>query len=146
MDGTRVLVMGRDEAVASVRESLAAFDSAFAGGDADALDALLDQEVQLMWHLHPTISGREAVTSAFRELFDHVDTSEWKPAHHTVEASNTGAYLISDFTESLMPRDGSAGVHVSGRAVMFFRSVGDRWLITRVLTARSAPDEAVAPD
>jgi ketosteroid isomerase-like protein len=127
----------------SVRDALAAFDAAFAGGDAGALNALLDQDVQLMFNNNDTIFGRDAVTSAFKELFEWADTSAFDNTYHTVEATDTGAFAMSDFTESLMPRDGSAGVYVSGRGVLFFRSAGDGWLITRLLSARSAPDGVI---
>jgi ketosteroid isomerase-like protein len=79
----------------SVRDALAAFDAAFAGGDAGALNALLDQDVQLMFNSNDTIFGRDAVTSAFKELFEWADTSAFDVTYHTVEARDTGVFVMS---------------------------------------------------
>jgi hypothetical protein len=69
--------------------------------------------------------------------------SAWEARHHTVEVHESGAYALSGFSEDLLPRDGSWGRRVRGRAVYFLRRTGDRRLLTRLMSARSAPDEPV---
>lgn len=135
--------MNSEEVPGTLQTALSAFGTAFADGDIDTLAALLAEDVQLMWHHQDTITGRVNVVSAFGEVFDSVDTSQWKPDHHTVKVHDKAAYVLSDFTETLLPYDGRAGLRVSGRIVLFFRRDSDRWRVTRILTARSAPDEEV---
>lgn len=123
---------------------LDAWDSAFSNGDIESFAAILADDVQLMWHFHDTTTGKGDVVESFRGLFASTDTSAWRADHHTVEVHEDAAYVLSDFTEDLLPFDGSPGTRVSGRAVVFFRKEGGLWLITRVLSARSAPDQRIA--
>ena len=125
---------------------LATLDRSFVEGDADLMATLLADDVVLYWNEQPTITGREEVHNAFAALFEAFDSSAWKADHHTVEVHEAGAYVLSDFTESLLPYDGSAGMRVKGRGVFFWRRSGDTWLITRMLSARSAPNEPIVPD
>ncbi len=132
---------GKD--TASFRRALDAWDDAFAEGDIDAFAGLLADDVQLMWHYRETITGKENVVEAFGGVFSSIDTSAWKADHHTVEVHDNTAYVLSDFTEDLLPYDGSPGRRVFGRAVLFYRKEDGRWLITRALSARSAPEKPI---
>ena len=123
--------------------ALDAWDAAFVAGDIEAFAALLAGDVQLMWHHRDTITGKENVVEAFGGLFSSTDTSAWMADHHTVEVHEDGAFVLSDFSEDLLPFDGSPGRRVSGRVVLFFRKEDGRWLVTRALSARSAPDELI---
>jgi ketosteroid isomerase-like protein len=128
---------------AEFKAVLGELDAAFAAGDAAAFGALLADDTQVMWNDRETIVGRQAVHDAFAGLFSAVDTSEWRPDHHTIEVYADGAYVMSDFIETLRPADGGHAVRVRGRAVFFWRRTEIGWRLTRLLTARSAPDEEV---
>lgn len=130
-----------DRSASGFDETLGEFDRAFAEGDADAFAGLLDDTVELHWNEQPTVHGRSEVAGAFREVFAAFDTSAFEPTHHTVEVHADSAYVMSDFTESLRPRDGGPAIDVKGRLVVFWRMAQGRWLVTRILTARSAPDQ-----
>lgn len=129
------------DAAGEVRAALAALDRAFVEGDADLMESLLADDAELYWHHRETIAGRAEVGAAFRLLFSTTDTSAWNAHHHTLEVHETAAYAVADFSEDLIPLDGTPGRRVHGRAVFFLRRIGDRWLFTRLLSARSAPDD-----
>jgi hypothetical protein len=61
--------------------------------------------------------------------------SEFEPVHHTVEVHHDLAYVMSDFTETLRPRDGGPAVHVEGRLGVFWRLSETGWLAKRDLSA-----------
>lgn len=133
------------DTAAAVRRALAEIDRAFVEGDADLMESLLADDAELYWHHRETIAGRTAVADAFRYLFSIADTSAWTAHHHTVEVHEGGAYVMSDFSEDLLPLDGMPGRRVHGRAVFFLRRTDAGWLFTRLLSARSAPDDPVPP-
>ncbi len=125
-----------------IQEALVAFDTSLATGDATAFVGLLAEDVELMWHYNPTIVGRSAVDQAFRQLFATYDTSAWKADHHTIEIHDNAAYVISDISETLRPYEGDRATRrIEGRIVLFWRWEEDGWRITRLLSARSAPED-----
>lgn len=130
-----------DRLATSFEATLSDFDRAFAEGDADAFAALLDDAVELHWNDQATVRGRSDVDGAFRGVFAAFDTSAFEPTHHTIEVHADAAYVMSDFTETLRPREGGPATQIQGRLVVFWRIAQSGWRITRILTARSAPDQ-----
>ncbi len=99
--------MTRSDDEVTVREALAVWDSGFVAGDAAVIGGLFAEDGQLHWNYRESIVGREAVTEAFEELFTSVDASAWEADHHTIKVHDGHAYVMSSFTETLLPRDGS---------------------------------------
>ena len=125
----------------AVRDMLARFDRSFVAGDAEAFVALFAEDALVMPNNEPSVSGRAAIRDGFADLFADMDTSDYRSQYQTVVVHATEAYVIGDVTEVLRPRDGSAGVRVQARVVLFLRQVGGEWRISHMLTSRSAPDQ-----
>ena len=89
----------------SVRAALAAFDRAFAAGDADGLTELFAPDARLWLQFSPAIEGREAIRGPWTRLFDRFDTSAWLTERVIVDVHGDTAYTLSTYSETLVPRD-----------------------------------------
>lgn len=85
--------------------------------------------------------GSEAVGEAFKNYFDTLDDSSYLPDYDVIDVVGDKAYVMGSFRETLNPSDGGPMISVSGRVVLFWSRFEDRWIITRLLTARSSPDQ-----
>jgi len=119
------------------------FDGSFASGDLDTFASMFTDDAIVLFHYLPPVVGRAAIRDAFGEVFEAFDTSDYRSRYHTVETHPGAAYAIGDIVEVLRPRAGGHGTRVLPRLVLFKRRVNGSWYITRLLTARAAPNEDV---
>jgi ketosteroid isomerase-like protein len=122
-------------------EALQRFDDAFRSGHAQDFIDFFAEDCRALFHHQATIEGREAVGEAFRQILSMFDTSAYEPDYDVADVTGDQAYVLGSFREVLRPREGGSSVQVFGRVVLFWRRIGGEWLVTRLLTARSAPDE-----
>jgi ketosteroid isomerase-like protein len=122
-------------------EALRRFDEALRNGQTQDILDFLAEDCRALIHHQATIEGREAVGGAFKQFFGTFDISAYEPDYDVVDVMGNQAYVLGSFHEVLRPREGSFTVQVFGRVVLFWRRIGGEWLMTRLLTARSAPDQ-----
>lgn len=117
------------------------FDDTFKSGQThDVIDVLVE-DCRALIHHQATIEGREAVGEAFRQFFGMFEVSAYEPDYDVVDVIGDQAYVLGSFRQVLRFREGGSTVQVFGRVVLFWRRIGSEWLMTRLLTARSAPDQ-----
>jgi ketosteroid isomerase-like protein len=124
---------------AELSETIDSFDRAFSEGRLDEFSAGFADDAQLLIHQQETITGKEAISASFGQVFD--DTSAYQPRYEIIDVRGNRAYVLVSFDEVLRPRDGQPGIRVRGRAVHFWRRENGAWRIVMLLTGRSAPDE-----
>ncbi|MGH2704560.1 MAG: YybH family protein [Acidimicrobiia bacterium] len=122
-------------------EALKKLDDAFRSGRSPDFIDFFAEDSRVLWHNQGPIEGREAVREAFQQVFGMFDTSAYEPEYDIVDVIGDQAYVLGSFREVLRPHEGGSSVHVSGRIVLFWRRTGGRWLVTRMLTARSASEQ-----
>jgi ketosteroid isomerase-like protein len=122
-------------------EALRRFDDTFKSGQAQDVIDLLAEDCRALIHHQATIEGREAVGEAFQRFFGMFEVFAYEPEYDVVDVVRDQAYVLGSFRQVLRPREGGSTVQVFGRAVLFWRRIGGEWLMTRLLTARSAPDQ-----
>jgi ketosteroid isomerase-like protein len=122
-------------------EALRRFDEALRSGQAQDILDFLAEDCRAFIHHQATIEGREAVGEAFQQFFGTFDISVYEPDYDVVDVIGDQVYVLGSFHEVLRPREGRSTVQVFGRVVLFWRRIGGEWLMTRLLTARSAPDQ-----
>jgi ketosteroid isomerase-like protein len=126
---------------AELSETIDSFDRAFSEGRLDEFSAGFADDAQLLIHQQETITGKEAISASFGQVFDQFDTSAYQPRYEIIDVRGNRAYVLVSFDEVLRPRDGQPGIRVRGRAVHFWRRENGAWRIVMLLTGRSAPDE-----
>lgn len=117
------------------------FDDAFRGGRSQDFIGFLAEDCSALIHHQETIVGRDAVGEAFHQVFDMFDTSAYAPYYDVVDVVGDRAYVLGSFRETLRPSKGGPSISVSGRVVLFWSRIEGEWLVTRLLTARSSPDQ-----
>jgi ketosteroid isomerase-like protein len=122
-------------------EALRRFDDTFRSGQAQEIIDFFAEDCRALIHNQATIEGREAVGEAFKQFFGMFDTPVYVPDYDIVDVMGDQAYVLGSFQEVLRPRQGEPTVQIFGRVVLFWRRIGGEWLETRLLTARSAPDQ-----
>jgi ketosteroid isomerase-like protein len=128
---------------AEVEEALRGFDEAFRRGDLDELARFFASDIQLLVHQQEAIVGKDDAGRAFGQVLEMFDTQSYAPRYEVIEVHGDRAYVLGPFEETLSPRSGEPGIRVHGRAVLFWRRDEEGWRITRLLTARWAPDELI---
>lgn len=121
--------------------ALKEFDDALRERRSQDIIGLLADGCKALIHHQETIVGREAVWKAFKNYFNSLDDSAYLPDYDVVDVIGNRAYVLGSFRDTLHPSDGGPVVSVFGRVVLFWSRVEGQWLITRLLTARSAPDQ-----
>jgi ketosteroid isomerase-like protein len=135
-----------DETVAAgtaeLRESLNAFDRAFAEGAIEEVSAFFADDAQVLLNNSEAIIGGEAIRAFFGGFLSAFDTSAYEAQYDITDVHGDQAYVLGSFDELLCPRGGGTGTRVHGRIVLFWRAQRDgTWKIERILTGRSAPDQ-----
>ena len=124
---------------AELRETVKAFDEAFARGDAAGLTAYFTPDARILMHGRLPIVGHEAILANYQWLFSEVDTSRYTCRYDEVDVDGERAYFLGEFSEDYYPHKGGAGLHVDGRIVHCWRREGGgSWRCTWLLTARVA--------
>jgi ketosteroid isomerase-like protein len=127
---------------AELKETIEAFDQAFAEGRLDEFSAFFADDAQLLIHQQETVIAKEKIRASFGQVFDGFDTSAYEPRYEIIDVHGNRAYVLASFDEVLRPRNGHPGILIHGRAVQFWRRESDgAWRLVRLLTARSAPEE-----
>ena len=130
-----------------VRATLAAFDAAFAAGDARALAEAFSEDAQLLLLYGEPIVGREVIEERWARFFAAWDASAWRTDLRIVDVHADRAYTHSTYTETLAPRaggtaDGRPRERVVGRHVAFLRRETDgRWRIWLLMNSHVKPTE-----
>jgi ketosteroid isomerase-like protein len=122
-------------------EALRRFDQALRNGQTQDIIDFLAEDCRALIPYQATIMGREAVGEAFKQFFGTFDISAYEPDYDVVDVMGDQAYVLGSFYEVLRTREGRSTVQIFGRVVLFWRRIGGEWLMTRLLTARSAPDQ-----
>ncbi len=122
-------------------EALRRFDDTFKTAQAQDVIDILAEDCRALIHYQAMIEGREAVGEAFQRFFGMFEVSAYEPEYDVVDVIGDQAYVLGSFRQTLQPREGGSTVQVFGRIVLFWRRIGGSWLMTRLLTARSAPDQ-----
>ncbi len=122
-------------------EALRRFDDTFRTGQAQDVIDIFAEGCSALIHHQATIEGREAVGEAFQRFFGMFEVSVYEPEYDVVDVKGDQAYVLGSFRQVLQPREGGSTVQIFGRVVLFWQRIGGEWLMTRLLTARSAPDQ-----
>jgi ketosteroid isomerase-like protein len=122
-------------------EALRRFDNVFKSGQAQDVIDLIAEDCRALIHHQETIDGREAVVEAFQQFLGMFDISAYESDYDVVDVISDQAYVLGSFREVLRPREGGSTVQIFGRVVLFWQRIGGEWLMTRLLTARSSPDQ-----
>ena len=125
---------------AELSETIDSFDRAFSEGDWTSFGGVCRRRA-IADPQQETITGKEAISASFGQVFDQFDTSAYQPRYEIIDVRGNRAYVLVSFDEVLRPRDGQPGIRVRGRAVHFWRRENGAWRIVMLLTGRSAPDE-----
>lgn len=130
--------------VESIRQISVAIDSAYAAGDADAMAALVTDDVIWMPPEEPTIIGRSAVEERYTKMFGEL-RSRFKDISHSLEVEEVrvcGDWAISrgrwrlEMTLLAVPRT----IVVTGKNTHTYRrQPNGRWLIERNIWNSDAP-------
>jgi ketosteroid isomerase-like protein len=125
-----------------LRQALAAFDAAFAGGTASELSELFAEDAELLLLYAPAIVGRAAIRDAWTALFDTHDTSDWQSDYAYTSAAGDLGVTIGTYTERLLERATGQATLVRGRVVYVWRRDPDeRWRIVRALNSHTHQPE-----
>jgi uncharacterized protein (TIGR02246 family) len=139
-------VGGRRVTRQAIEELLAAFDRAFALGDAEAVGGLFVEDGQLLLLYAEPMLGRSAIEDHWRRFFARFDTAAWRTEHPIIEVDGDHAHALAVYSETLVPRDVGPSRIVHGRIAFFFRRQDDgRWRISLVMNSHSRPVEEVPP-
>ena len=88
------------------------------------------------------IVGRDAVEERWAGFFARFDTSAWATSPELVEVHTDRAYVLSTYTETLVPRGDGPRVAVNGRFVAFLRREQDgAWRIAMLMNSHTRPME-----
>ena len=121
---------------------LHAHDAAFAQGDAHGYAALFCGDARLLLLHREAIVGRDAVEERWAGFFARFDTSAWATSPGLVEVHTDRAYVLSTYTETLVPRGDGPRVAVNGRFVAFLRREQDgAWRIAMLMNSHTRPME-----
>ena len=131
-----------NEPADGVRETLDAFDRAFAAGDARAVAAQFAEDAKALLHHSAPVVGPAAVEALWTPFFAAWDTSHWTTERQIVDVHGDRAYTLSTYAETLHHRAGAQPSRsVAGRYVAFLRRAADgTWRLT--LLMNSLPREA----
>jgi uncharacterized protein (TIGR02246 family) len=130
-----------------VRATLAAFDAAFAAGDASALAEAFSEDAQLLLLYSEPIVGREVIRERWARFFAAWDTSAWRTEPRIVDVHADRAYTQSTYTETLVARPGGTAEgrpreRVVGRHVAFLRrETAGQWRIWLLMNSHVRPTE-----
>ena len=128
----------------SVRAAIAAFDRAFAAGDAAELAALFAEDARLLLQYGPPFEGRAAIEAQWAKGFDRFDTSAWLTEPLIVDVHGDSAYTLSTYSETLVPREPGPSQSVLGRVVLFWRrDPGGPWQVVMAMNSHVRPIEEV---
>jgi ketosteroid isomerase-like protein len=122
-------------------EALRSFDDTLRTGQAQEITGMFAEDCCALIHYQAAIQGREAVVEAFNQFFGTFEVSVYEPDYDVIDVMGDQAYVLGSFREVLQPRKGGSVVQVFGRIVLFWRRIAGEWRVTRLLTARSAPDQ-----
>ncbi len=136
--------MASDDGEDSVRAAIAAFDRAFAAGDAAALAALFTDDARLLLLYGPPFEGRAAIQAQWAKGFARFDTSAWLTEPLIVDVHGDSAYTLSTYSETLVPREPGLSQSVLGRVVLFWRrDPGGPWRIVLCMNSHVRPIEDI---
>lgn len=124
----------------SIDQALRRFDDAFTVDRAHDVTDLLAEDCRALVHLQDPVEGRDAVVAAFERFFAAFEPIVYESDYDVADVAGDRAYVLGSVHQVLRPHTGGPNVEVYGRVVLFWRRSGGQWLITRMLTARSAPD------
>ena len=125
-----------------VRTALAAFDRAFAAGNADALAELFAADALLLLQHGEPIEGRPAIRDHWTRLFATYDPGSWRAEHRIVETHGDHAYSLSVYSETLVHRGDGPSRVVNGRLILFHRrDPGGQWRVAVAMNSHVRPVE-----
>ena len=129
----------------AIRDALAAFDRAFAAGDADGLADLFAEDGLLLLLYREPLEGRAAIRDNWARFFADWDPGAWRAEHRVVEADGDRGHALSVYSETLRHRAGIEPSRVvRGRVAYFLRRDPDgAWLITLAMNSHSKPIETI---
>ncbi len=126
----------------AVQAAIAEFDRCFAAGDAAALSETFAVDAQLLLLHREAIEGRPAIRAHWERLFGDWDPGAWQTEQRIVEVHAERAYVLSVYSETLVPRNGAVSLIVRGRLIRFLRRDSDgRWRVTLALNSHVRPVE-----
>ncbi|NLE43941.1 MAG: nuclear transport factor 2 family protein [Chloroflexi bacterium] len=126
---------------AGFETALQEFDDALRDRRSQDIMDLFAEDCKALIHHQDTIVGRDAVGEAFRRYFDVFPTSAYAPDYDVVDVVGDRAYVLGSFQETLRPSSSGPLTRVFGRVVLFWSRIEGKWLVTRLLTARSSPEQ-----
>lgn len=82
---------------AELSETIDSFDRAFSEGRLDEFSAGFADDAQLLIHQQETITGKEAISASFGQVFDQFDTSAYQPRYEIIDVRGNRAYVLVSF-------------------------------------------------